>query len=85
MPLVRSWHSRTGHHITVYDNADNKIEIVTSGGQIVISSKELREHGAVLDTALCVIDREAGGSGGLAENGIELRPLFTMTELKKFA
>lgn len=34
-PLVRSWHSRTGHHITVYDTSDNKIEIVTKGGHTV--------------------------------------------------
>jgi phage protein D len=31
-PLVRSWRSRTGHHITVYDNADNKVEVATHGG-----------------------------------------------------
>lgn len=31
-PKVRTWHSRTGHHISVYDNADNKVEIVTAGG-----------------------------------------------------
>jgi phage protein D/phage baseplate assembly protein gpV len=35
-PLVRTWRSRTGHAITVYDNADNKIEIVTSGGQKLV-------------------------------------------------
>jgi len=31
IPLVRTWCSRTGHRITVYDNADNKIEIITAG------------------------------------------------------
>lgn len=31
-PKVRSWRSRTGHKIAIYDNTDNKIEIVTSGG-----------------------------------------------------
>jgi phage protein D/phage baseplate assembly protein gpV len=31
IPLVRTWCSRTGHRITVYDNADNKIEIVSAG------------------------------------------------------
>ncbi len=35
-PLVRTWHSRTGHHITVYDDAENKIEIATSGGQQIV-------------------------------------------------
>jgi phage protein D len=32
MPLVRTWHSRTGHLIAMYDNSDNKIEIITQGG-----------------------------------------------------
>jgi phage protein D/phage baseplate assembly protein gpV len=31
IPKVRTWCSRTGHRITVYDNADNKIEIITAG------------------------------------------------------
>ena len=35
--------------------------------------------------ALCVIDREAGGPANLAEIGVELRPLFTMTQLKAAA
>jgi orotate phosphoribosyltransferase len=32
---------------------------------------------------VCVIDRESGGAAKLAEAGLELAPLFTMTELKK--
>lgn len=32
MPLVQTWHSRTGHHITMYDNADKKVEVVTNEG-----------------------------------------------------
>ncbi len=35
-PLVRTWRSRTGHHITVYDNADNRIEIVTKTGHRLV-------------------------------------------------
>ncbi len=34
-PLVRSWHSRTGHHITMYDNADNKLLLTTKSGHTV--------------------------------------------------
>src|SRR5690625_1285 len=60
-------------------------DVVTSGGQVVISAGQLRELGATVDTALCVIDREAGGSEALAADGIELRPLFTMSELKQAA
>jgi orotate phosphoribosyltransferase len=57
-------------------------DVVTSGGQVVISCGDLRERGAVVEHALCVIDREAGGPAALTDIGVELRPLFTMTELK---
>lgn len=35
-PLVRTWTSRTGHEIAMYDNAGNKIEIKTAGGHNVL-------------------------------------------------
>ena len=57
-------------------------DVVTSGGQVVTSCGDLRDRGAKVEHALCVIDRESGGLGALAELGVELRPLFTMTELK---
>ncbi len=34
-PLVRTWHSRTGHAITMHDDADNKVEIKTAGGHTI--------------------------------------------------
>ena len=40
-------------------------------------------RGAVVEHAVCVIDRESGGPEGLADIGVELRPLFTMTELRR--
>lgn len=58
-------------------------DVVTSGGQVVLSTRELRERGATVDTALCVIDRQAGGVEALRAEGVELRALFTMTELKQ--
>ena len=57
-------------------------DVVTSGGQVVLSCGDLRERGAIVEHALCVIDRESGGPAALSELGVELRPLFTMTELK---
>ena len=36
-------------------------DVVTSGGQVVASTTDLRQLGAVVSHALCVIDREAGG------------------------
>ena len=60
-------------------------DVITSGGQAVISSGDLRERGALVDTVLCVIDRQAGGSEALAAADLTLQPLFTMTELKAAA
>lgn len=57
-------------------------DVVTSGGQVVLSTRDLRALGAKVDAALCVIDRQAGGTEALSETDVELRSLFTMTELK---
>jgi len=56
-------------------------DVVTSGGQILLSAAELRQHGAHIDHVLCVIDRESGGPERLAEEHLELHALFTMSEL----
>lgn len=57
-------------------------DVVTSGGQIIISTNDLRNDGAVISDAVCVIDRLAGGKENLSENDINLVPLFTIDELK---
>jgi len=56
-------------------------DVVTSGGQVITSCGELRERGATVEHAVCVIDRESGGPDGLAGIGVELRALYTMSEL----
>ena len=56
-------------------------DVVTSGGQILLSAAELQARGAEIVGVLCVIDREAGGSENLLEKGLELRPLYRMSEL----
>jgi orotate phosphoribosyltransferase len=65
-----------GKRVTVVE------DVVTSGGQVVLSCGDLRERGAIVEHALCVIDRESGGTGALTDLGVTLHPLFTMTELK---
>jgi len=35
-PLLRTWHSRSGHHITLHDNADKKIELETAAGHKIV-------------------------------------------------
>jgi len=57
-------------------------DVVTSGGQVVLSAEDLRKQGAEVTIALCVIDRESGGKNDLAQIGIKLRAIYTMTELK---
>lgn len=57
-------------------------DVITSGGQVVLSAADLRAHGANIVGAVCVIDRESGGADALKTIGINLTPLFTMTELK---
>ena len=56
-------------------------DVVTSGGQVVLSCGDLRKLGAVVDTVLCVIDREQGGAAALAAQGLALRPLYRRSEL----
>jgi orotate phosphoribosyltransferase len=64
-----------GQRLTVVE------DVVTSGGQVVASCGDLRDRGAVVDVALCVIDRESGGAEALRAIGVELRPLYRMSEL----
>src|SRR5215468_4594882 len=56
-------------------------DVVTSGGQIAISTKDLRALGARVEHALCVIDRQEGGAQALAAEGIALRALLTRSDL----
>ena len=56
-------------------------DVVTSGGQIAVSSKDLRALGARVEHALCVIDRQEGGAQALAGEGIALRALLTRADL----
>ena len=59
--------------------------MVTSGGQLIESARALRGLGGVVGDAVCVIDREAGGTEALAAEGVVLRSLFRMSELKTAA
>jgi orotate phosphoribosyltransferase len=69
----------TGRRLVVIE------DVVTSGGQVVASTTDLRGLGAIIEHAVCVIDRQAGGSEALADIGVELRCLFTWDELTEDA
>jgi orotate phosphoribosyltransferase len=57
-------------------------DVVTSGGQVIESCRELRDREGDIAAVLCVIDREAGGRENLAGEGLDLRALFTMGQLR---
>lgn len=57
-------------------------DVITSGGQVIESVAYLRQEGAIIDTVLCVINREEGGEEALETHGLIMKSLFTMSELK---
>ena len=76
-PLRRTWHSRTGHAITMYDDSDNKVEIKTAEGHTLTlddngSQIEIKSSGGLtitLDDNNGTIKIEANGK----EDEIELK------------
>ena len=60
-------------------------DVVTSGGAALQAVEAVREAGLVCRTAVCVVDREEGGSDELARHGVRLWPLFRASELQKVA
>jgi orotate phosphoribosyltransferase len=56
-------------------------DVVTSGGALAEAVSALREEGLMVRNAVCVVDREEGGSDALARVGVRLRTLFRASEL----
>jgi len=57
-------------------------DVVTSGGQVVTSTEQLRTLGASISSVICVIDRQAGGVEALSQIDLRLSALFTKSELE---
>jgi orotate phosphoribosyltransferase len=57
-------------------------DVITTGGQVVISTEDLRELGARIEEVVCVIDRSQGKTEKITGAGLKLQALFTMAELK---
>src|SRR5438132_5187844 len=56
-------------------------DVVTTGGTLRGAIDRLREHGAVVEDCVCVVDREEGGAILLAEIGVRLHALLRAMEL----
>ncbi len=56
-------------------------DVVTTGGALAEAVSALRDEGLVVRNAVCVVDREEGGTDALARLGVRLRALFRAEEL----
>jgi orotate phosphoribosyltransferase len=56
-------------------------DVVTTGGALAEAVEALRDEGLLVRNAICVVDREDGGSDALARLGVRLRALFRAGEL----
>jgi orotate phosphoribosyltransferase len=56
-------------------------DVITTGGAAADAVQALRAAGLECRTAICVVDREEGGSEALAAVGVRLVPLFSAREL----
>lgn len=65
-----------GKHICLVE------DVITTGGQVVMSAEMLRQQGAIVKQVIAVIDRSEGDHSKLNEAGLKLSTLFTMEELK---
>lgn len=57
-------------------------DVITTGGQVILSAEDLRKEGAIAKNVLCVISRQQGGEEKLAAAGLKMTSLFTQAQLK---
>lgn len=60
-------------------------DVVTSGGQVVLSTADMRALGAKISNALVIIDRQDGGAEALKEVGVNLISLFNKSDFDNFS
>jgi orotate phosphoribosyltransferase len=58
-------------------------DVVTTAGSSIAAIKTLRDSGAVVETAMSVIDRESGGEQNYAEIGVKFYSLVKASDLVK--
>lgn len=58
-------------------------DVITTGGQVVLSTEDLRKDGAIITDVVAVIDRSEGKTEKLKKAELTLHTVFTMAELKE--
>ena len=66
-----------GRRVTVVE------DVVTSGGAVVDGVSALRDAGAVVEAALCLVVREAAAADRLAAVGVRLHGAFQLADLEE--
>ena len=56
-------------------------DVVTTGASSLLAVERLREAGIEVDHVLAIIDRDEGGTEAIANAGLELESIFTLTDL----
>jgi orotate phosphoribosyltransferase len=64
-----------GKRVTVIE------DVITTGGQVAISTGQLRALGAIVDHVVCVIDRSPDHGAALAADGLTMVALLTRAQL----
>ena len=64
-----------GKRVTVVE------DVITTGGQVVISTNQLRALGANITEVLCVIDRSPDHAAALTAEGLTMHALLTRAQL----
>ena len=64
-----------GRRVTVIE------DVITTGGQVVISTNDLRALGAIVAHVVCVIDRSPDKAAALTAEGLTLHALLTRAQL----
>ena len=64
-----------GRQVTVVE------DVITTGGQVVISSNDLRTLGAKVAHVVCVIDRSTDHGAALTAEGLTMSALLTRAQL----
>jgi orotate phosphoribosyltransferase len=67
--------SPAGRHVVLIE------DVITTGGAVLSAARSLRDLGASVTTAVCVIDRSAPGENALEADGVQVISVLTKADL----
>lgn len=58
-------------------------DVITTAGSTLKAFAAMKEAGFIVRQAYCILDREDGGRENLAKEGVDLIPVFTISDFKE--